>query len=787
MDFLVDPYWPWKQPASLSFWLAMAGLFAIILVTLWSYIGVPGATFRRIIILVLLRLTAFFLALIPLLRPAMGILRHQENDSLLWVLVDASESMTVGDETGGSTRWDLMRKQIGANRDLFERLKNEQGTTVKWYSFAEKAADWDPDKPAPPNGKLTDIGGALHQLLEQRGQTPSRGLILLSDGSENGPQRFPARAEAGRWLATGCPVQTFSYGSPTTTMGQKDVALTNILTEPSPLIPMGGELTVKVRLDAPGFTGSSVRVLLKLDDKVVSPKVFVDGAELPGTDANRKNLVRLNRPEGTEVWLKYKPMDKTGEIKVEVIAEDPERPGNALTGEQTPMNNTIGTYVTVAKEGISVLYLEKPRAWEPLAMIDAMARDPQISVYPVWIRGGLNNAADQGADPLGLGDRAWDVVILGDVLADQIKKAGGPEALARIEKMVRERGAGFLTLGGYSTYGDGDWVQTPIESLLPVRLDRRGQVEKETRMLPTEPGLRLYGYVMNLGQGPGAAKGSWDKLREIEGHSVLGTPKPGANILADSSEGVPVLVSQNYGNGRVMAFAGDTTHRWVRNPETKLLHDQFWQRMIRWLAHREDQGGSVFVAPDTRRLPMRNDLGFRVGLRSKSGSEIEGGTYVVEVQRPDGTKGIVPTGRTANEVRGRYEATDKPGEYRLIVRGEGKDVDGTVIQGEATARFLVFEEDQEMARIAADPTFLETLARSGGGQFAGERGERLGDYLRTLLDKPPQFDRSDFELYPDWRNMESSPTGSGFLAIFYMIFVAVVGGEWFLRRIWGLA
>ena len=209
--------------------------------------------------------------------------------------------------------------------------------------------------------------------------------------------------------------------------------------------------------------------------------------------------------------------------------------------------------------------------------------------------------------------------------------------------------------------------------------------------------------------------------------------------------------------------------------------------MIRWLAHREDQGGSIFVAPDTRRLPMRSDLGFRVGLRSKAGSEIEGGTFVVEVQRPDGTKGIVPTGRTANEVRGRYEATDKPGEYRLIVRGEGKDVDGTVIHGEATARFLVFEEDQEMARIAADPTFLETLARSGGGQFAGERGERLGDYLRTLLDKPPLFDRADFELYPDWRNMESSPTGSGFLAIFYMIFVAIVGGEWFLRRIWGLA
>ncbi len=787
MEFLVDPYWPWKQPGSLAFAFAIAGLFLIILVTLLSYIGVPGASTKRIIILVLLRLAAFMLALVPLLRPSVGLMRHQEDDSHLWVLVDTSESMAVGDETGGKTRWDLLQKQIGANRDLFERLKNEQGTTVKWYAFDEKIYEWDPDKPAPPAGKLTDIGGALHQLLDQKGQKPSRGLVLLSDGSENGPQRFPARAEAGRWLASGCPIQTFAYGNPTTTMGQKDVALSNILTEPSPLIPMGGELTVKVRLDAPGFAGNSVRILLKLDDKLVQPKVVVEGIELPTTDANRRNLVRLTRPDGLEVWLKYKPMDKVGEIKVSVFVEDPDRPGQVLLGEQTPINNRIETFVTVAKEGLSVLYLEKPRAWEPQALIDAMVRDPQISVYPVWIRGGLKNAADPGGDPLGLGDRAWDVVILGDVLADQIRKAGGQDALTRIEKLVRERGAGFLTLGGYASYGDGDWAQTPIESLLPTRLDRKGQKEKEAKMVPTEPGLRLYGYVMNLGQGAAGVKDSWDKLRELEGHSTLGSPKPGANILAESNDGSALLVSQNYGNGRVMAFAGDTTHRWVRNPQTRLLHDRFWQRMIRWLAHREEQGGSVYVAPDTRRLPTRSDLGFRVGIRGKSGAEIEGGTYVVEILRPDQTKEIVPTSRASAEVRGRYEGTDKPGEYRVLVRGEAKDVDGTMIQGEASARVVVFEEDQEMARIAADPTFLENLARSGGGQFAGERGERLGDYLRTLLDKPPKFDRADFELYPDWRNMESSATGSGFLVLFYLVFVAILGGEWLLRRMWNLA
>lgn len=783
MELLVDPYWPWKQPGTLAFWLAMAGLWLIVLVTLLSYRGVPGATSRRVVILVLLRLTAFLLALMPLLRPALGFLRSKEDESNLWFLVDTSESMSVGDELGGKTRWDLLQKHVQSALPLLERLQTEQGTKARWFGFDDKVVELTPDKMGNPTGKLTDIGGALHRLTDLRGGGNFRGLVVLSDGAENGPQRFPARAEAGRWLATGCPVQSFVYGNSSTLIGQKDVALSNILTEPNPLIPLGGEMTVKLRLDGPGFKDQTVRVVLLIDDKPVNPKVFVDGVEQSSNNPEQRSRIRLTRPEGIEVMLKYRPMDKAGEIKVEARVEDPDRPRQALNGEQTAVNNSIGTYVNVAKEGISVLYLEKPRAWEPTAIIDAISRDSQVSIYPVWIRGALGEA--DKPDPLGLGERAWDVVIIGDVLAQQVLKAGGPEALNRLEKIVTERGTGFMMLGGYHTYGDGDWAGTPVEKILPVKLDQRGQVERETKMTPTEPGLRLYGYVMNMGN-PNP-KESWASLKELEGFSLLGTPKAGANVLAESPDGRPMLVTQNYGNGRVMAFAGDTTHRWIRSPATKTLHDRFWQRMIRWLAHREDQTGTVYISPDTRRIPLRNDLGFRVGIRGKSGTDLENGNYTVEVIRPDGSKGNLTVTRVGNEMRGRFENTDKPGEYRLVLKGDGKDIDGTQITGESSARFLVYEEDQEMARIAADIVFMEHLGRSGGGTYVGDRGERLQEYLRSLLDKPIQLDRADFQLYPDWRNMEASSSGSGFLAIFYLVFVSILGGEWLLRRSWGLA
>ncbi len=784
MELLVDPYWPWKQPGTLAFWLAMGGFCLILMVTLLSYRGVPGATTRRVALLVVLRLLAFLLALMPILRPSFGMLRSKDEESNLWILADTSESMSVGDEVGGKTRWDLLEKHIQGALPLLERLSNEQGTKVRWFGFDDKVTEMSPDKFGRPVGRLTDIGGALHDLMDKKGVTPFRGLVLLSDGAENGPQRFPARAEAGRWLASGCPVQTFVYGDTNTNIGQRDVALSNIITEPSPLIPLGGEMTVKLRLDGPGFVDQSVRVVLMIDDKPVSPKIFVDGVEQSSNNPDLRSRVRISRREGIEVILKYRPMEKAGEVKVEARVEDPQRPNQALTGEQTGVNNTIGTYVNVAKEGISVLYLEKPRAWEPTAIIDALARDSQISVYPVWIRGGAAAPLDK-ADPLGLKDRAWDVIIIGDVLASQVLKEGGADALNRIQKIVEERGTGVVMLGGYNTFGDGDWAGTPIEKILPVFLDRKGQVERETKMVPTEPGLRLYGYVMNMGNANPLE--SWNLLKELEGFTLMGSPKLGANILAKSPGGDPMLVTQDYGKGRVMAFAGDTTHRWVRTPATKTLHDRFWQRMIRWLAHREDQTGTVYVSPDTRRIPLRSDLGFRVGIRGKSGADIENGTYQIEVLRPDGSKANLQAARFGNEMRGRFENTDKPGEYRLLIKGEGKDVDGTVVTGESSARFLVYEEDQEMARIAADTTFMENLGKSGGGTYVGDRGERLQEYLRSLLDKPPQLDRADFRLYPDWRNMEASATGSGFLAIFYLIFVAILGGEWLLRRTWGLA
>src|SRR5262249_60061346 len=64
-----------------------------------------------------------------------------------------------------------------------------------------------------------------------------------------------------------------------------------------------------------------------------------------------------------------------------------------------------------------------------------------------------------------------------------------------------------------------------------------------------------------------------------------------------------LLVGHQFGKeGRVLAFAGDTTVRWKRPPEGEVHHARFWRQVVLWLAKQEERAGNVWVRPDARRV-----------------------------------------------------------------------------------------------------------------------------------------------------------------------------------------
>ncbi|HWG41173.1 MAG TPA: glutamine amidotransferase [Gemmataceae bacterium] len=756
-----------STPGGRGHGLAMAALvvlpLALLGVTIATYLGSPGATRRRTAMLLALRLSAFLLAALAIMRPALAFAQRNQLRSLLLIVCDYSGSMTIQDESNHQARWELLLQTLRESAPELDRLREEQQVDVRFYKFAGDVVEFQPNDAGAADGKRTDTGAMLRALYDGRdGQQPLRYLLLLSDGADNGSARTPALAEAGRWRGLPCPIHAFACGNPTTADRQNDVAIVSVATEPA-LVPSKGKLTVKLGIDAPGFENRTVRV-----------RMFLDNEEVLARD---EVLMLTN---GNMVKLECSAPAKSGEVKLRVQVDDPKRPDEAPAGDLFPLNNKIETFVTVTKEGVSVLLVDKQRAMEPQFICDALTKDPRIRVTPVWLRGGQTLDANSG-DLFRFDKQQYDVIIVGDVTAAQMR-AVSPQALQAIEHLV-EQGAGFLMLGGYSSFGNSDWQNTPIEKMLPIDLSNsKGQVEEDRKMLPTRDGLDKFAYILRLADGKDPKK-AWENLPELEGISRLRKSEKGLQeaVLAVSDKGEPILIAQVYGTGRVLAFAGDTTHRWIINPDKQRMHSRFWRQVVLWLAKQENAEGSVWIKPDTRRLPAHSDLGFSVGVRSKGGVDLKDGTYTVEVAGPGGVKSSVPTAQTMTEDRGTFIHTDAPGEYLITVHGKATDPStGEVVQGEQSAHFIVYDEDMEMSRRAADHDFLKKLAAAGGGDY--HRVEELPAFLRRMQTENLARNKPKLTLRPDWRTAGRS----AFFPLFFLLFVLLLSIEWLLRRRWGM-
>ena len=105
---------------------------------------------------------------------------------------------------------------------------------------------------------------------------------------------------------------------------------------------------------------------------------------------------------------------------------------------------------------------------------------------------------------------------------------------------------------------------------------------------------------------------------------------------------------------------------------------------------------------------------------------------------------------------------------------------------------MIYQDDAELARQAADHEFLAKLASAGGGKF--HQGEELKQFLKDYAGRPLPQNTPKAKLWPDWRRNPSSSSlqdqfsalsHSGILACF-LLFVSLLCLEWFFRRQWGL-
>jgi hypothetical protein len=265
-------------------------------------------------------------------------------------------------------------------------------------------------------------------------------------------------------------------------------------------------------------------------------------------------------------------------------------------------------------------------------------------------------------------------------------------------------------------------------------------------------------------------RSAWAKLPPLEGANRFRALAPLANVLAESADQhrAPLLVAQTPGNGRVVAFAADSTWHWAMQGFED-LHKRFWRQLVLWLAKKDQQEGNVWVHLNQRRHQPGARVEFRVGAMDKNGEPIADAQFSAEVLRPDAARRPVRLTRQADELVGSFYETDQAGDYTVVASASR----GGQSLGAAQSRFLVYEQDLELENPVADVSLLQSLASMTGGQsMAPEQLQSFLEKFKTTRPDPIveiQAKRTPWDTWP-----------------FFLAFVGVLSAEWFLRKRWGL-
>ncbi len=734
---------------------------AVLMIVLLTLLGLPRErlTRRRRWILLGLRLGVIAMALFAMLRPTLVYTTSKARSATLAVLIDRSRSMLVADSVGGRTRWEMLKSAVGDALPALDDLS--ENVELKLYTFDSAVQPIELDRGRldlgeTPSGEQTAIGAALDDVLRREAGKRLIGVVLLSDGAQRAyaPRDIAPQGPARRLADLGFPLYTLPFGQARGLGQARDVVLADLAVNPT--VYVKNELAARATARVEGFGNQPVPVQLLF--------------EAPG---GKMNVVASQELAGGEGGASL-PIDLTtvpevpGEYKLTV--QVPAQPGELVT-----TNNSLSTFVTVLKGGVNVLYLEGALRVDQVYLRRSLDASQDIKVDFVRL-----DPRTPDARPVDLLQRIqpgkYDVYVIGDVDASQFK----PEELEALASVVRN-GAGLVMLGGFHTFGPGGYAETPLADLLPVKTDPRErqrlgeplrtdvQLNGPLKIMPTKP-IGERHYLTDLAEGDRAA--AWAKLPPLEGANKLGEPKPGAQVLATAGDTAPLLVIGEAG-GRVAAFGGDTTWRWWMEGFAP-QHKRFWRQMILWLARKDElTDGDVWVKLANRRFERGSRVEFTAGARSPQGEDLLDARLTAEVTLPDGTLSKVNLIRQGDVVSGAFDGTNLAGDYAINISADSAAGDPI---GDARARFLVFEQDLELDNAAADPTLLASLSAMtsnlGGRSLAPEE-------LPTLIDEfasqPQEMEIETQEKITPW---DTWP--------FFLLFVATISGEWYLRKKWGL-
>lgn len=739
--------------------VALATLGLALLLLVGPNFGRPSRPRR--LALIGLRLGVVALVALALLRPTCVRTVTRSDRSTLLVLSDRSRSMRQPNASGSQTRWEAQRAALAACDSALADMAKD--VDLRAWTYAETPQPLAPAEGiVPPPGLTpegnTDIGSSLHAAVRSQLGRRLAGVILLGDGVQTVAAPNIELYDAAREVARlGYPLFTVVFGPAGAAAQARDVAVESLPDQFTVFVK--NELQVRGMVRVRGYVNQEIPVELSIADAAGKSRVI--GAQ---------KVVVPEDGAQVDVSFPYTPQE-VGTYKLTVRAA-------AQAGELVTQNNELGAYLHVLEGGLKVLYLEGELRHEQLFLTRSLDASPDIDLEFQWIDGrrreqwpvDLSSALDKPQ---------FDVLILGDLDSTAL----GPRNATAIAEAVR-KGRGLIMLGGYHSFGPGGYGDTPLGEVLPLKMDKFERQNFDERMredlhwpgpLTVVPG-RPHPVTQLVAGADNVAR--WRTLPPLDGANKFAEVKDaaGVQVALESTQGAPLLVSGEYGEGRVLAFAADSTWRWRMRGRGE-DHKKFWRQVVLWLARREDQQRhDVWVKLAQRRLFQGTRLAWTAGARAPTGDPLPDAEMTADLVGPDGMRTSLRLSRDKGQWQGIVDPLQTPGDYRIEVRAA---VQGRVV-GEARGEFLVFDQDLELATAAADHeqmTRLAELTQEFGGKLVP--AERLPEVLREIAAGSRQF---QVDVQTSWR---LGDTALDAWAVF-IVLVGLLSVEWYLRKRWGL-
>lgn len=606
-------------------------------------------------------------------------------------------------------------------------------------------------RPVATQGDQTRLGDALRGVLNGLRGTPPSAIVLISDGVTTDGEKLSAAARYARQKSV--PVFCVALGNADPV---RDLELHNLLVDDVAFV--NDPVTFAYSLTGRGLTGKKTRVTLRMKgegDVLASQEVTV-GEE--------------GKPQKLE--LTYTPAT-IGDLEL-VLEATP------VDNEANVGNNREIRRITVRDEKIRVLLVDSLPRWEFRELKALLEREKTVELKTVLQDSDPEYAQEDlyalSHFPVTKDELfQYDVLIFGDVNPSYLSGS----VLENIREFVGDRGRGLLFVAGPDN-NPALYRGTPLESLLPIELDGIKVPSPDESIAESfRPELTIEGRkgsaIFRFSDNELDSLEVWKSLPGLFWMVEAPALKPGAIVYAThpfrtGAKGkLPVILTQRFGNGKVIFHATDELWRWrFRTGDT--YYGRYWVQVVRFLARSKLLGkeSSAELTVDRKVYRTGETVTLRVRFVDEKLAPTENDGVTVVIEKAEGTQ--------KKTVLSRIPEAVAVFEGQLPQAAEGKYhawvATPTFVKAPPAEDFEVRPSERETRVLRTDMGELKQAASLTGGKvFTLQSAETLSAEIPRGLPVPLETDKP-INLWNHW--------------IALSLFTSFLSLEWLLRKRWRL-